>query len=226
MYIKKIIKYLNYYRDYYIKLYRKDFHTVQFHKWKRIKGDETLRLNYPLNTTSVVFDVGGYKGDWAKKIFDKYKCCVFIFEPVEQCYKNMEELFKSNNLIRVYGFGLLDETGVKNIYLDTDGTSLCKESDEKETIQVKDINKFMIENNIDKIDLIKINIEGAEYKLLKRMISCEIVQRCTDIQIQFHRCVENYEQEYLKIKTELLKTHDLTYEFPFLWENWRKKSCH
>ena len=36
-----------------------------------------LRLNYPLTKESVVFDLGGYKGGWSEKIYDKYQCQVY-----------------------------------------------------------------------------------------------------------------------------------------------------
>ncbi len=37
-------------------------------KWRKANGDGTLRLNYPLTPDSVVFDLGGYVGDWAQQI--------------------------------------------------------------------------------------------------------------------------------------------------------------
>ena len=36
--------------------------------WLRADGDRTFRLDYPdLNESSIVFDIGGYKGEWSKK---------------------------------------------------------------------------------------------------------------------------------------------------------------
>ena len=37
--------------------------------WLEIKGDQFLRLNYNLNPDSVVFDIGGYKGEFSTSIF-------------------------------------------------------------------------------------------------------------------------------------------------------------
>ena len=221
---KKIINIIKHYTGYYIKLFNKDSHTVLFHKWKSVRGDETLRLDYPLDDRSVVFDVGGYKGDWAKRIFEKYNCCIYVFEPVPQYYKSLNSRFKDSTHVRIFNFGLFNASCDMHICLDADGTSLYKQGDKREQIRLKDINEFIIENGIERIDLIKINIEGAEYELLNRMLSCGIVPKCADIQIQFHRCVENYTQKYERIRAELLKTHELTYDFPYLWENWRKRA--
>jgi hypothetical protein len=43
-----------------------------------------------------------------------------------------------------------------------------------------------------------------------------------EIQVQFH-LVEGYQQMYEAIGNELNKTHCLTYRYPFVWENWRRK---
>ena len=37
-------------------------------KWVEDKGDETLRLDYSLTEDSIVFDLGGYRGDFAEAI--------------------------------------------------------------------------------------------------------------------------------------------------------------
>lgn len=35
-------------------------------RWRKENGDYTHRVNYDLNEDSIVFDVGGYKGEWAQ----------------------------------------------------------------------------------------------------------------------------------------------------------------
>ena len=40
--------------------------------WFAVNGDETLRLDYNLTETSVVLDLGGFKGNFAESIFNKY----------------------------------------------------------------------------------------------------------------------------------------------------------
>jgi hypothetical protein len=71
--------------------------------------------------------------------------------------------------------------------------------------------------------LIKLNIEGGEYPLLTRMINTDIVEKCRDIQVQFHNCVPDAEAMRLQIRNALSRTHFLTYDYPFVWENWRRK---
>ena len=79
----------------------------EIQRWFADKGDETLRLNYPeLNDASIVFDMGGYKGDFASNIFSKYCCEVYVFEPVKKYAENIQDRFSKNPKIKVYSFAL------------------------------------------------------------------------------------------------------------------------
>ena len=51
-------------------------------RWHADRGDELLRLDYPLSAQSLVFDLGGYKGQWASDIFGRFACRVLVFEPI------------------------------------------------------------------------------------------------------------------------------------------------
>ena len=54
-------------------------------RWFRDKGDETLRLDYPLTQESIVFDLGGYHGDFAAAVYERYGCKVYLFSAALLC---------------------------------------------------------------------------------------------------------------------------------------------
>ena len=62
------------------------------------KGDYTLRLNYNLDKDSIVIDAGGYKGWFAENIYNKYKCNVYVFEPVKEYYDLIVNKFKAQSI--------------------------------------------------------------------------------------------------------------------------------
>ena len=66
LFAKKVAnRFIRFYRLY----VQKDEFTVEMTRWFSDKGDETLRLDYPkLNEESIVFDLGGFKGDFAQAI--------------------------------------------------------------------------------------------------------------------------------------------------------------
>jgi FkbM family methyltransferase len=193
-------------------------------KWYKAGGDEKFRYDYPLAKSSVVFDVGGYEGEFAQKIYDKYQCTVYVFEPVEAFAKNIEALFpKSNKKIHVYAYGLAGETRSEKMSVEEFTSSTFKESKNTKQVKLVDIIKFCEDNKIKHIDLIKVNIEGGEYELLERIIDTGFINKIDRIQVQFHDFVPMGEARMEKIQRALSKTHKPTYQFWFVWENWIKK---
>ena len=59
---------------------KKDIPISEFSRWFKDKGDKTLRLEYPLlDSNSIVFDVGGYVGDFANKYIKSMVArCTFL----------------------------------------------------------------------------------------------------------------------------------------------------
>lgn len=197
-------------------------------KWYADNKEKTLRYDYNLNEHSVVIDVGGYEGDFAAEMYSRYLCKIYVFEPVVRYVNYLTNRFQKNKSIAIIPAGLGSKNEELTIHVMDEASSYNRsESIHKkgteEKIQIKDVADFFKENAIAKIDLIKINIEGAEYDLLDRMIAQNYIVNCVNLQIQFHDFYENFELRYTQIKTELEKTHQLTYSYPFVWENWQLK---
>jgi FkbM family methyltransferase len=193
------------------------------HRWNTENGDNTYRLNYDLNDNSIVFDLGGYKGEWAEQIANKYNCYIHIFEPVKEFYDIIVDKLKNNNKIKVYHFGLCDIDKTSKIVLDGDTSShILENTGNVETIEIVSINKFMKDNNISNVNLIKINIESAEYVLLESLIQENNLIKFDNIQVQFHTFIPDCVERRESIRNHLSKTHKLTYDFTFIWENWEK----
>jgi len=189
-------------------------------QWFRDNGDNTLRLNYNLNKESIVFDVGGYKGWFTEQINNKYGSNIYCFEPIITYFNPIKDKFKKNNNIKVFNYAISNEIKKDIIYINDDGSSIYVKNNESIEIDCITIDKIMSENGINHIDLLKIDIEGAEYSLLEYMIKNNIVQKCNNIQVQFHNFIENYQDRYNNINNMLGNTHHLTYCYPFVWENW------
>lgn len=191
-------------------------------KWFADGGDERFRYSYNLSLNSVAFDVGAYQGNWARKIYDTYHCSIFAFEPVQAFYSTAASDIRYN-AIRWLNFGLGDKNLETEIVISADGSSVFKEGDQRETIKIKSFGNVIKYFGISKIDLLKINIEGGEYNLLDHILSNNFQSMIQDIQVQFHINVPDYENRRELIRTNLLKTHYLTYDYAFVWENWRIK---
>jgi hypothetical protein len=191
-------------------------------KWFSIGGDDSLRVNYPLNENSIVLDLGGYEGTWTQKIFDRYQCNIYVFEPIPNLYKNLVEKFKNNDKIKIFNFGISDQDKEIEISLLNDGSSFYINSENKVLAKVISIIRFLNENKLDDIDLIKINIEGDEFPVLKTLIDNNMVNVFKNIQVQFHQFIHDSVNKRNWIREKLNLTHKLTYDYEFVWENWEK----
>lgn len=191
--------------------------------WFRDLGDKTLRLDYDLNEQSLVFDVGGYEGQWSSDIYAMYNCHIHIFEPVEIFATNIEKRFSRNQKITVHKFGLSAKTQPIEMGFQRDSSSIFNADKNPVSATLVCAADFISQNHIETIDLMKINIEGGEYDLLDHLIASGLVARIKNIQVQFHDFVPDAETRMVNIQKELNQTHFLTYQYPFVWENWQLK---
>ena len=197
---------------------------VSYNKWVKDSGDKTHRLNYGLNQKSIVFDLGGYEGQWASDIFSKYQCTIFIFEPYSIYADNIKKRFELNPCIHLFPFGLSSSNSSSELYISDDASSIYKRATGSSvSIKLVSFTDFVNENKISQIDLIKINIEGGEYDILENLIARGWIKNIKNIQVQFHDFVPDAYQRMKAIQGALEKTHQLTYQYEFIWENWQLK---
>lgn len=203
------------------------FNEDVYNKWVSDGGDLTLRLTYPLlNEQSVVIDAGGYRGDWTDKIFTKYKCNIFILEPMKDYYSSIAFRFDSlsgDAKIIPINVALLDKTQKLEMCTGGDSSSIFIEGGLREVVQCVDVKDFFEQHNLSGVDLIKINIEGSEYALLERIIKLGLHKKIKNFQIQFHRFIENCDSRRKNIQKALSETHVCTWNYDWIWENWEIK---
>lgn len=196
--------------------------SFEVNRWFSDHGDQTLRVNYPLNQESLVVDLGGYEGKWAKTINDAYGCYVHVFEPVPQFCEKIKSLLGSNDRITIYQSALGPERSNSVINMSADSSSMFVDAanglESIVPIAIESIHDFV--NQFPSIDLLKINIEGAEYDLLDSLSEEELLG-IENIQVQFHTFYPNCYERRNAIHNKLSKSHHLTYNYEFVWENWK-----
>jgi len=195
----------------------------EYRRWLSDGGDEKLRYDYDLSSDSLVFDLGGYKGQWASDIYARYNCRILVFEPVKSFAVKIEERFRKNSKIEVFTFALGSSRRQEALFLSDDASSQYKKTGTKETIQFEDVSDFFAKHNIICIDLMKINIEGGEYELLPILFEKGFINKIKQIQIQFHNVGADSEENIKKIHHKLSQTHKPTYQYKFVWENWVRR---
>ena len=122
---------------------------------------------FEVKNDAVVFDIGAFKGDTAyffsKKCSNKAR--IYAFEPDENNYKvllKIKDKYKLNNVIASNILFSNSETEINFLSMDLNRPAVKMKS--------TTIDKFVEENNIEKIDYIKMDVEGAEKNILEGSI--------------------------------------------------------
>ena len=192
--------------------------------------DDALHLMYEfdLSERSLVVDVGGYTGHWSRKIIERYNCNLIIYEPInEYCSSLKKNLFQYDN-VKIYNYGLGHDNYKAKVELRGVQTTIMdyEINNYDEIIEIKDIKEERRLFN-STIDLMCINIEGGEYDLLDQIIKTNMIENIINIQVQFHEWYPSYSESVLlrsSLQDSLRKTHEITFCYPFVWENWEIKS--
>ncbi len=183
---------------------------------------ESERFNYPaLTPDSCVMDIGGFAGSWAFEINRKYGCRVWVFEPATAFYNKLVERFKDNPKITVMNAAVGSHPRVGVIGVNGDSTGFFQTEGEAEHVVVMSI--FGMLELCPHWGLIKINAEGAEFEIMESVLVLELAQQADNWQIQFHHVVPDADKRYADIRAGLEKTHQLTFDAPWCWQNWEMR---
>lgn len=189
--------------------------------WVADKGDATLSVIHDgLDQNSLVVDLGGYKGEWAQKIFDQYGCSIEIYEPAPEFAQEARKRFENdlNSKITVVECAIGSSDDRANLIMDGLATSIQKS--ELGQTQVLAVENILLNR---KVDLLKMNIEGAEYEVFESLFICNAILNINRIFVQFHPIDDMSLNNYNLIVDRLSKTHDCVFRYPFIWEKWNLK---
>ena len=176
---------------------------------------------------SVIFEVGAYNCKESlefSKLFPN--AIIYAFEPVKKNYKKCKNAVDENSNIRVYKLGMAETEGIFSIYTNKDGSAssvLCPNNEYRkkkgveasnfvEQIKVTTIEKFCIEKNISKIDILWSVTNGYDLNVLKgignidiEMIITRLINRPVHFEIPDETEMRNYiDQMGFQIIEEIL----------------------
>jgi FkbM family methyltransferase len=182
-------------------------------------------VNYfSLPENPIVFDAGGFEGDWTYELLKKNpSATVYVFEPVISFYENIKNRYKEQPNVKVFNFGLSDKDRKVKISIEGDCSSVYSET-ASHNIELIDIEKFIKNNNIQRVDLFKINIEGEEYRLMEKVMKSDVMKVFQNFLIQYHRFIDNHVERRNAITSEMETHYKNIFNNEFVWEGWGVKN--
>ena len=152
------------------------YYRPAFYRWCGAVGaNPDLLHEADIGPDSVVLDAGAYIGEWAQDIMDRYNPTIHAFEPDPRNYRRLEEKSSSCPRIVAYDYGLGDRTERVRMTLEFLGSSIFPGAAEQgdvpsAEVEIRDIAEVWQSLGLERVDLMKINIEGAEFPLLARTV--------------------------------------------------------
>lgn len=192
-----------------------------------IPFSEALRYEFDLKPDDIVWDVGGYEGNWGRIIAEKYGCKVHIFEPIDAFYCGI-----MNNLlhhpqranITVHHFGVAGTTREDTFHVKGDSSGIVADGPAENVMLLGVVD--LLNNSLfaDKqIAVLKLNCEGSEYEILEALLDAGLDHRFTNIQVQPHNVVPRAEERWAFIKNRLMLNHRMTFDEPWCWTGFTLK---
>jgi FkbM family methyltransferase len=202
------------------------YYRPEFYKWLgAISTNAMLLHEADIDSDSIVIDAGAYTGEWAQEIIDRYNPTIHAFEPDPRNYKKLEERARLQSHLIPYKYGLGDRNEAVRITLEFLGSTIFSDASDKKgvpsaEVEIRDIAETWNLLALDRVDLMKINIEGAEFPLLERMIAADLLEKVGCFMIQFHEWHPGAYHRRRDIRAALSKTHRLVWDYHFIWEKW------
>jgi FkbM family methyltransferase len=148
-----------------------------------------------IDKDSVVVDLGANRGDFSSQITSLFGCQSYAVEASPKLLTEMPD----NPLIKKFNYVInrTNEPVKFNLALLNDECSSInylpdEMNQETVTLEGVTLEKFLDDNNLENIDLLKVDIEGAEIELFDSL-SDETICSMKQITVEFHDFIEYFE---------------------------------
>ena len=173
----------------------------------------------------VVLDVGANIGLFS--LFIKpYARKIYAVEPSRRIFECLKENTKDWDNIEIFNIGFLNRKGRYPLYADGEDTpqTMILKGEKMELADITTIEDFMNENNIEHVDVMKIDTEGTEYIILADNSFKAVADRIDFIigeSHYFHRMFP--EHILLMLKKSGFKAKLLPIKNQYLWLNYENE---
>lgn len=139
--------------------------------------DDEVLIYQLIKDKNVIFDIGAHLGWYSINLSKRFpNSVIHAFEPIKPTYEILERNIISNEIknVNLHNFGFSDKNKSVSFYYSELGSPIASEENIFNIEEYKKIkcsltllDDFVINNNIQQIDFIKCDVEGAEFSIIK-----------------------------------------------------------
>jgi hypothetical protein len=145
---------------------------------------------------------------------------------VPKFYRELQKNVAACQGVSTYPFGLLDEDIRAAMSDEEDGSSVFVASSRTVVARFCDVHRVFKELSLHHVDLVYMNIEGSEFRVLPRLQDQGWLPQLGQVLIQYHKYHPEATRARAEITQRLLATHELVWGYDWIWELWRlRASC-
>lgn len=177
-------------------LLKNSWREVENSAFNNFKNSDIVKS---LNESSVCIDCGANVGI-ITQIFAQKGAVVYSFEPHKGCFDILTKKFAANPKVHIYNKGVLDKNSTMKLYkfeyhdydeiFFSQGASMFKsnkeiDSNAYDVVEVINLIEFIKSLNRD-IDILKLDVEGAEFCILELLINEKLYKNIKHILVETH----------------------------------------
>ena len=198
------------------------------------REEPDLLIDVELPEGAVVLDVGAFEGEWTTRILERAarlgpaSLHIHAFEPVPVAARSFRANLGDRPDVVLHPFGLAGRDRVEALSISLLGSSIFQNERDPASLAIRDVELrdvagLLTELGVDRIDLVKINIEGGEFELIDRLHETGWLARTGTVIVQFHEFGPSAYRGRRRNRRQLAETHTCSWCYPWVYERWDPK---
>ena len=175
---------------------------------KKFSSFDCLYINYKqmfyddiyshlnIDNLNNVIDIGANVGLFSLYMLNKRNCkFIHCIEPTKKAHDQLETVLKDEKRCKLHKIAIHNFSGVSKIKSCNDNSTISgfldnvhpytKDDLKSEIVNVSTLGIFLKEHSLERIDLIKLDVEGVEYEIIENL-SDEDLLKCDKYLIEYH----------------------------------------
>jgi FkbM family methyltransferase len=170
-----------------------------------------------IDNLNVVIDIGANVGLFTKYMLYKNAKKVFCYEPNKSAFNCLFKNYQNNTSVFLNNLAVSTNNDKLRLYLDVNNTLVS--SAKRNTSDFYDVDsitlkQILTQNNLEKVDLVKIDIEGMEYELIENLEN-EVFSKIYSFIIEYHDVESMDKSSGVKKLTKKLNENGYSVKFGY-----------